>query len=435
MLIHRSSPEHSSVRRLSRSLPANLSLDERGATAAFVTVSMVAMLAMVALAVDIGMVLGARTDSQRVADAAALAGAASFISEPDNPDRPRQWAIEYAAKNTVHGTVPDVRNEDVDVLLDEKKVRVRVRNIAARGNAIRTIFARVLGWEEMDVSTLAAAEAQPAGRGMCPIPLALPDRWYDEDDDDIYDGDPEWYEPFPGGELPGQQDVHYTGYDLDDAAFGTLLEIKTRGGPQGGGSGNSICVDFPSWRCWFQPEAVNGGPGGGGVDALRPWIRHCPELDFTLEVGDQLYAASGSGNRHSRIHADGVDPDDYDFGDLVEEFPGVWEAGQLCPMVPVVDGDGNPTGAEECAGPGNLRVRVMPVVSPEEIYDTGSNLYAIVSQLICVWIDKVAENPTAPPSTVSGAPGSRNLYMRVYDGCGGDGDGTGEFLWDLRLVE
>ncbi|MEE8572259.1 MAG: hypothetical protein V3T20_03270, partial [Gemmatimonadota bacterium] len=109
-------------------------------------------------------------------------------------------------------------------------------------------------------------------------------------------------------------------------------------------------------------------------------------------------------------------------------------AGLPCQMVPVLAGHGDPTGAEECAGPGNLRVRVMPVVSPEEIYDTGSNLYAIVSQLVCVWIDKVAKDPTAAPSTVSGE-GRGNLYVRIYDGCGGDGQGTGEFLWKLRLVE
>lgn len=431
----RSPVRHSSAQQFFRRLRPSSLADERGSTAPFVALGMTMMLGMVALAVDMGMMLGARTDSQLVADAAALAGAASFISEPDNSDRPRQWAIEYATKNDVHGSDADVLPEDVDVLMGEKKVRVRVRNVAERNNAIPTIFARVLGWEEMDVSTVAAAQAFPAGEGMCPIPLALPDRWYDADDDNIYDGEPEWYEPFPGGELPGQQDVHYTGYDLEDAAYGTLLEIKTRGGPASGGSGNSICVDFPSWHCWFQPEAINGGPGGGGVDELRPWIRHCPDPQLYLKEGDRLYAASGSGNKQSLIHTDGVDPDTYDFGDLVEEFPGVWEAGSPCPMVPILGDDGYPTGEEACAAPGNLRVRVMPVVSPDEVYGTGSGVYGVVSQLICIWIDKVAQNPSAAPSTVSGPPGRRNLYVRVYDGCGGDGEGTGEFLWDLRLVE
>ncbi|MEJ2343645.1 MAG: pilus assembly protein TadG-related protein [Gemmatimonadales bacterium] len=143
----------------SRQRPISLATDERGATAAFVAVGLFMMLGMVALAVDLGVLLGARTDSQRVADASALAGAASFITLPYDTDRPRDWAIEYAAKNTVHGSPATVLPEDVDVLLDEQKVRVRVRNITERGNAIRTIFARVLGWDEVNVGTVAAAEA------------------------------------------------------------------------------------------------------------------------------------------------------------------------------------------------------------------------------------------------------------------------------------
>ena len=57
--------------------------------------------------------------SQRVADAAALAGAGSFITVPNDANRPRDWAKEYAAENTVLGTIADVRDEDVDVLVAE----------------------------------------------------------------------------------------------------------------------------------------------------------------------------------------------------------------------------------------------------------------------------------------------------------------------------
>ena len=121
-MISRFSPiRHSFARQLSRRFPVSLASDERGSTAAFVAIGMLMMLGMVALAVDIGLLVGARTDSQRTADAAALAGAASFITAPDDADRPRQWAIEYAAKNTVHGTIADVRAEDVDVLMAERK--------------------------------------------------------------------------------------------------------------------------------------------------------------------------------------------------------------------------------------------------------------------------------------------------------------------------
>jgi Flp pilus assembly protein TadG len=420
---------------------ASLPTDERGATAAFVAVSMLMVLGMVALAVDLGMLLERRTESQRAADAGALAGAASFISEPNNADRPRQWAIEYAAKNSVNKAAAVVLTEDVDVLLDEKKVRVRVRNIAERNNAIPTIFARVLGWNEMNVGTVAAAQAFPVAYGYCPIPLGFPDQWDDENGDNLFDPG-EFYKPFDPGDPPEiAPSTDHTGYDYQDADYGTQIEIKTRGGPAGGGSGDSICTAHESWRCWFQPYAVNDNdPVGGGVDTLRPWIRHCPDPDLLIKPGDELYAASGSGNKQSLIHTDGTDPESYDFGDLVEEFPGVWAPDpsdptgvRHCPVVEEVDQDGIAT--QVCAGPGNMRVRSMPVVQPSDTYGTGANHYAIVDKVICVWIDKVTNDPNAPSSTVSGPAGRRSLYVRIYDGCAGEGVAGGEFLWDLRLVE
>ena len=101
MFSRRSPVRRSFAQQLCRRLSASLPTDESGATAAFVAVGMFMMLGMVALAVDLGVLLGARTDSQRVADASALAGAASFLTLPNDPDRPRQWAIEYAGMNTV----------------------------------------------------------------------------------------------------------------------------------------------------------------------------------------------------------------------------------------------------------------------------------------------------------------------------------------------
>ena len=112
--------------------------DQRGATLFLVAFGIFIFLGMVALAVDLGMMLGARTESQRVADSAALAGAGSLVTQPDDEVRARQWALDYAAENIVLGTIADVRPEDVDVLLDEHKVRVRVYNVASRSTAIPT---------------------------------------------------------------------------------------------------------------------------------------------------------------------------------------------------------------------------------------------------------------------------------------------------------
>ena len=61
--------------------------DERGATLAFIAVAMVAVLGSLALAVDLAMARTAHGEAQRVADAAALAGASVFmeneISDPE----------------------------------------------------------------------------------------------------------------------------------------------------------------------------------------------------------------------------------------------------------------------------------------------------------------------------------------------------------------
>ena len=53
--------------------PFKLIISRDGSAAAFTAVGMVAFLGMVALAVDIGMLLGSRTESQRAADSAARA--------------------------------------------------------------------------------------------------------------------------------------------------------------------------------------------------------------------------------------------------------------------------------------------------------------------------------------------------------------------------
>ncbi len=116
--------------------------DQSGSTLALTALGLVVLIGMVALAVDVGMLLSRRTESQRVADAAALAGAASFITAPNDADRPRAWALEYARQNNVGGQNTYVDSIiDIDVIMSEFKVRVRVRNEAARGSAIRTIFA------------------------------------------------------------------------------------------------------------------------------------------------------------------------------------------------------------------------------------------------------------------------------------------------------
>jgi len=439
---------HSFTRRLYRRFIASLVSDERGATAAFVAVGMIMLLAMVALAVDLGLLLGARTDSQRVADAAALAGAASFITLPDDADRPRQWAIEYAAKNTVLGTPSTVLPEDVDVLMAEQKVRVRVRNITERGNAIRTIFARVLGWDEVNVGTVAAAEASTAKKtGACPIPLALPDRWLEGDGDALFTGtpSPDMYVPFePSTFVQGVTEQmaaygwpgDFTGYYEGNS--GDVIEIKTASNKVGEGEEASPCVATESWRCWFQPLATNGEElpdGTGGNQMLWPWIGGCPNgEEAPIEIGDWVYESSAGGNKQSLLHDGAGRPaGEFNFEEVMNfepdlEWNGTCVVNQLDPEAICVES--------------GYRVRTMPVIDPTTIEESGANLRAQVSGLVCVFLEQIGLEP--PPPNGEGTlitpdkakKGNWNLYMRIIP-CGGQeaGEGEGAIVKVLRLVE
>src|SRR5690554_6197874 len=79
--------------------------NQRGAVILLVMLSVSAMLGMLALAVDIAVLFTARSEAQRAADAAALAGASGYREyDPQvHPmlavDRARQLAYEYATRN------------------------------------------------------------------------------------------------------------------------------------------------------------------------------------------------------------------------------------------------------------------------------------------------------------------------------------------------
>lgn len=438
--------------------------DERGATLALVAVGIFVLLGMVALAVDVGMLLGRRTESQRVADAAALAGAASFITAPDNADRPRTWAIDYAGKNTVDKAVADVRPEDVDVLLDEFKVRVRVRNTAARGNAVQTIFARVLGWDEVDVVTVAAAEVVEAGAGVCPLPIALPDRWIDQpqNPDQRFDPDSDKYAPYNdgGGQCsvynpcqPGDADGDdFTGFAGDDIAYnlGDVIEVKTQAGQPNKNQqstypvledgdpsspvgqlepyNSSPCVDSSGWSCWFIPS------GQGGASSIAEWINGCPDRTPIPEGSDI--------DQHTGIIQSNVLNAMYE---LVENNGGgdptdwYWDSTQECMASTPSGGDCMDVVNQEWF---DARTRPIPVIDPRT--STTSSGSATIDHWECVFIEKVAEtyymngNPSAGKTRNGwGPPGRWNVYVRFVRCSDGQAEGhdTGPTLKTLRLVE
>ena len=250
-------------------LPGRLG-DEKGSTLLLVAISMTSLLSMVALAVDAGLLFTARGEAQRVADAAALAGAASFIEAPDNEARARNLAVEYAAMNDVRKASVVLLAEDVEVDLALKRVTVTVRRTGDRGDAIDTWFARIFGVESVDVVAQATAEAVPAGGATCMKPFAVPDAWDDENDNEQYDGG-ELYDAgttgygtdFRNGE-PSDNGIDPPGTTYEND-FGRPIVLK-EGTPQ-----ESI---VPSWYFPYNVPQDDDGPVVG-ADRYRWNIANC----------------------------------------------------------------------------------------------------------------------------------------------------------------
>jgi Flp pilus assembly protein TadG len=172
------------------------SLGRRGATAVFIAVSLAALLGMVALAVDFGMLMKTRSDAQRSADAAALAGAQEFLKgkPADMKVSALNNALEYASRNYVGWKYVDtsakvvtdsgvrlVANTPeayVQVIPDSQRVRVFIRR-----SSTATWFGHMLGIDFVPITIKAAAEAVNAGTGKCVKPFAVPDIWQDNNND------------------------------------------------------------------------------------------------------------------------------------------------------------------------------------------------------------------------------------------------------------
>lgn len=377
-----------------------------------VALVLVAFLGVAALAIDIGMLLTARTEAQRTADAAAHAGAIEWWVSGGNEATSRTEAQQVASINPIIGAPPDVSDADVEFLTAPDRVRVSVWRTEERGNPVPTFFARVLGFDNADVAAVAAAGIFDACEAGCPLPLALIDEWIDVDDDDLWDEGIDQYIPYPE---PG-----YTGYSDDDA--GTQIEIKDvsqdGGGPPQCADTNTYeaCKAFgdPSWDCWWLDNHPSEG-GGGGTDVLSPRIRSC--VIEWMEIGDDIWSASGAGNKQELVD---------DFKWLVDNEPDVsWDEADQCPKR-----DGDPTCLVSC-----LRCRSVPLVDPTTVVpDGGANTRATIANWTAVFVEKVSCSPTEPHAAEP--RGRWNVYVRLMKGVGtGTCGRPGSLLQSVQIVE
>ena len=424
--------------------------NERGAVLVMVAVSMVVLLGFAALAVDVGFLLNARTATQRTADAMALAAASAFIDDMENAEAlAASRAAEYAVNNPVFGVTADfVPATDMQIWLDEKKVRVTANFLRERGNPMPTYFAKVLGFNDMDVNAIAAAEAQRADMIGCLTPWAVGDMWedtidppegdpgkYDYDDADKSDtptsgdtfdrycpcvrnenldlvGDPE----YPHNGLVCQDQTTCTGWgsdfrDSDGGGYvndvGRVLTLKP---------GNPAQSWSPGWfMAWRPPENM------GGADYKENIINCIDETMF--DAGSIVPIDTEQGNM--------IGPTIQGVEERIGTDPHYWDptckSGTACiRSTESLCGVGLPTddGYFECSNYDD-RVIIVPLMDPTEVMRNGLTEIQFRGFMRLFLDDPSSNDITGHILGLGGAAGSGGI----------DPEGTGALPLVLRLIE
>jgi hypothetical protein len=166
-----------------------LDRDERGFSLITVGFSFMAFIAASMLAIDVGMLMTARTQAQASADAGALAGATALVFNDFNNRSASgpavTGAINTSLANKVIGKNVSVIAEDVTFPVNPTTgqsdlVQVTVHRTTARGNPVSTLIAQLFGVSTVDIAATATATAAPANAETCVLPFTIPDKWIEK---------------------------------------------------------------------------------------------------------------------------------------------------------------------------------------------------------------------------------------------------------------
>jgi hypothetical protein len=426
-----------------------------------VAVAAVPLLAMMALAVDVGLILTARDEAQRAADSGALGGAGVFLSiNPD--DQPalatseaHAKAVEFATRNAIRNVLIDESEVTSEVLIDQQRVRVTVRR-----EAVPTYFARILGFRTVEVSAISAAEvtlgtSTLGGPGECVLPFAMPDLWDeatgdDNPENDVPDPDEEWewdvddgdvyypYDPDPDNTY-GAGDGYSagfdgTGYGSDFRAdltndYGRRIWVKL--GPPGqsgqGGGGDAGGQDdmigpgqFQLWEMPSCPESDDmGGPNGA-----NPWIEwnieNCNPCNISINPETGTYPVeTEQGNKEGAMDA---------LAEQLDEDPNAfWDETCNCIRGSKYGTTGDEQADHDAAVANSERVRIVALFSPEQIPSLQGSSDLSINNFAKIFLEG------------GGEPGDFAVYARFLGPVSGNGGGeeseTGSLIRYLRLVE
>jgi hypothetical protein len=296
-----------------------------------VAVGLVAIMASMALAIDLGMLYKNRNDAQRVADAASLAGAAEYLEPAFQINKARDNAVEYVLKNKVgNDTVDPVTDsashmEGANLVFESKEATIRVLptvykvQVQVRRAENETWFARIFGKETMPVRAQATAEAVNSGTARCLKPFAMPDIWV-EGPGDIAPANKIWDEGETWGYTAGAGGDRYerytegsttsTGYGghfrnnngqgiTDD--YGRQVTLKYQGNLPSSKKGEPINLPpsfYLTWRLPVDPNVKkckdpNAASTDNGEQAVLSNVCNCNTSPVTLFDSTKYFTKPG----------------------------------------------------------------------------------------------------------------------------------------------
>jgi hypothetical protein len=134
---------------------------ENGNAILLVAFAFMGLLGMAGLAIDGGLVYMTKSHLQKVANSAVLSGAQELTNDEDE--------VKTIVMDILQSHEEEATFENVEVEM-EKKVSVDLKK------TVDLSFARLFGFEKMDVNVHAAAELRTMGRAVGAAPLGIDDR-------------------------------------------------------------------------------------------------------------------------------------------------------------------------------------------------------------------------------------------------------------------
>ncbi len=263
----------------------------RGVSVLIVALGMVFILGMAGLAIDLASLYVARSQAQRAADAAALAGARAFLQggcvsggggssiSGACETLATQQAVAVGDANLIAGVSPDIQPGDVS-FPSETTTDPQVQVVAGRGtyngtnhnNPLSTFFIKIFGINSASVSATAIAEAYNGSGGsaitgsQCVKPWLLPDC------------DPDHTQP--ANTACSQPAAHFIGPDgaANPDAIGELITLKPGDPTQASGPGKYYPVYLPAGQVANDcPSCAKGQSSSGSQsgDQYRQNIECC----------------------------------------------------------------------------------------------------------------------------------------------------------------